>query len=268
VLPDVDVVPVVDVVPIVDMLPDVVVPAVDMVPDVEVLPIGAKVVAGTVNVALRPPAPSSAASIGIPVLPTAVGAAPIPVGDEAEAAALPPNGLLATTGQVPAADPATAPPSNTVVDTDVPAAEVPAPDDVPDIELPIPDDIPVPLIDVAAAELARGPEVPVHAGLVPVANDVIDVIGALMPDDPSCVAPKGMRTGGTGAPGPTPSGDVVPMPSGETWAKAEPQPKSTAAVAAITRRVIVGSLIYVAASCAADGPTQPRHNHALRRGFP
>ena len=240
-LPDVDVVPVVDVVPIVDMLPDVVVPAVDMVPDVEVLPIGAKVVGGTVNVGLRPPAPSSAASIGIPVLPTAVGAAPIPVGDEAEAAALPPNGLLATTGQVPDAVPATAPPSNVEVDT-----ELLMPDDA----LPMPDDIPVPLIDVAVAELARGPEVPVHAGLVPVANDVIDVIGALMPDDPSCVAPKGMRTGGTGAPGPTPSGDVIPsgIPSGATWAKAEPHPKSIAAVAAITRRVIVASLISVAAS--------------------
>ena len=120
----------------------------------------------------------------------------------------------------------------------------------------MPDDIPVPLIDVAVAELARGPEV-LHAGLVPVANDVIDVIGGLMPDDPSCVAPKGMRTGGTGAPGPTPSGDVVPMLSGETWATAEPHPKSTAAVAAITRRVIVASLICVAASWAPVGqPTK------------
>ena len=128
--PDVDVSPSWTWFPSMDMLPDVVVPAVDMVPDVEVLPIGAKVVAGTVNGGLRPPAPSSAASIGIPVLPTAVGAAPIPVGDEAEAAALPADGLLATTGQVPDAVPATAPPSNTVVDTDV-AAEVPVPDDVP-----------------------------------------------------------------------------------------------------------------------------------------
>jgi hypothetical protein len=53
--------------------------------------------------------------------------------------------------------------------------------------------------------------------------------------------------GATGEPGPMPSGEVMPSGApGEmlippTCAKAEPQPKRTAAVVAITKRVIVGS---------------------------
>jgi hypothetical protein len=89
----------------------------------------------------------------------------------------------------------------------------------------------------------------VHAGLNPVTNDVFDVIGGLVPDDPTCVAPSGMRTGGTGAPGPTPSGDVLSgdMPSGDVpsgdCAKEEPQLNRTAAAVTITKRVIVGSTL-------------------------
>jgi hypothetical protein len=119
------------------------------------------------------------------------------------------------------------------------------PEDIPAVELPVAD-------AVAVAELASVPMVPnddcgieppkpLHADLVTVVVDASDVIIGLVPRPPRPVAPRGMRAGGTGEPGPIPSGDV--MPSGETWAKAEPHPNSTAAVAAITRRVIVGSLI-------------------------
>lgn len=89
-------------------------------------------------------------------------------------------------------------------------------------------------------DCAIEPPMPAHAGLVTVVVDASDVIIGLVPAPPIPVAPRGMRVGGTGAAGPIPSGDV--MPSGETCAKAEPHPKSTAAMAAITRRVIVGSL--------------------------
>jgi hypothetical protein len=227
-LPDVDMLPIVDVVPIVEVLPNVV--------------IGTKVVVGTVNMGLTPPAPSSVAPIVIPVRPTAVG-------DEADAAA-PAKELPAVVGQMPDAVPAMPPPSNTVVDTEVPAVEVPMPDDIPVIEpvieLPVPDDVPmVELPMVLTDDCAIEPPEPLHAGRVPVVATV-DVTGGLMPGDPSCVAPRGMLVGGTGDPGPMPSGDV--MPSGEgpgaippTCAKAEPQLNRTAAVVVTTKRVIVCS---------------------------
>jgi hypothetical protein len=219
---------------------EVVLPNVDMLPNVDVVPSGTKVVVGTVNRGLRPPAPSSEAPIGIPTRPTPDAEA-IPVGDEADAAG-PAKELLPITGQVPDAVPAMPPPSNAVGDTEVPAVEVPVPDDVPAVEVPVTE-------DVAVAELERVPMVPnedcaieppkpVHAGLVPVVIDVIDVIGGLMPGDASVVAPRGMRVDGTGEPGPMPSGDVMPS---DDCAKAEPQLNRTAAVVIITKRVIVGS---------------------------
>jgi hypothetical protein len=81
-------------------------------------------------------------------------------------------------------------------------------------------------------------------------GDVPDVNG-LTPGDASPVAPRGIPVGATGEPGPMPSGDV--MPSGEgpgemlippTCAKAEPQPRRTAAMVAIIKRVIVGSTSF------------------------
>jgi hypothetical protein len=206
--------------------------------------------AGTVNMGLRPPAPSSEAPIGMPS--RATDDDPVPVGIAAAPAKEPPH--------APDAVPAIPPPSNAAVDTDVPAADVPVPDDVPDIELPMPDDalpmpddalpmpddIPVPVTDdVAVAELATWPvppyelprvpnddcaiepPKPAHAALEPVVVDASDVIIGLVPATPSPVAPSGMWAGGTGEPGPMPSGDV--MPRGEvvgeippTCAKAEP----------------------------------------------
>jgi hypothetical protein len=228
---------------------------------------GVTVITGakTGNMGLRPPAPSSEAPIGIPTRPTAA-AEVMPVPDEADPAGCAKE--LPIAAQAPDAFPVRPPPSNAVVDTEgeVPAVDVPMPGDVPAIALPMvlpmPDDIPVPVTDdVAIAELAVAavglprvpndasaiePPKPRHAGLVPVTNAVFGVIGGLMPGDPSCDAPRGMRVGGTGEPGPMPSGDV--MPSGEsigeippTCAKAEPELNRTAAVVAITKRVIIGA---------------------------
>jgi hypothetical protein len=223
---------------------DVDVPIVEDVPVVRHgkldVALGTTLVVGTVNRGLRPPAPSSLAPIGIPTRPTA-DTEPIPVGDEADAAG-PAKELLPIVGQVPDAVPAMPPPSNTVVDSEVPVVEVPVADDVPAVELPVAD---------AATELARVPTVPnddcgieppmpLHAVLITVVVDASDVIIGLVPAPPIPVAPRGMRVGGTGEPGPMPSGDV--MPSGETCATAEPHPKSTATVAAIIKRVIVESL--------------------------
>jgi hypothetical protein len=76
-------------------------------------------------------------------------------------------------------------------------------------------------------------------------GDVPDVNG-LTPSDCNCVAPRGIRTGGTGEAEPTPSGDVMLSGGspGEDCAKAGPQPSSTAAVAAITKRVIRLTLVF------------------------
>jgi hypothetical protein len=164
---------------------------------------------------LRPPPPSSVEPSGIPARPTD-DAEPIPPPDEADAG--PAKELLPVKPQAPDAVPVIPPPSNGDVGVDVPA-----PEDVPGIEPPTPE----------------------HVVMLPV-GDAPDVIG-LTPGDASSVAPKGRLVGATGEPGPMPSGDV--MPRGEApgemlippiCAKAEPQPKRTAAVIAIIKRVIVG----------------------------
>jgi hypothetical protein len=229
-----------------------------VVPNVEVVVVKVDIdgfVVAVVGAGLRPPAPSSVEPIGIPTRPTVDPA--IPVGDEADAAG-PAKEALSVEGQVPDADPATPPPSNTVGDTEVPAVETPVPDDVPDMELPIPDELPV-TDDICVAELpmvelprpnddsAIEPPIPRHPEAVTGAGpsaDVPDVIG-LTPGAASSVAPRGIRAGGTGKAEPTPSGDVMPSGGspGETCAKAGLQPNSTAAVAAITKRVIRRILI-------------------------
>jgi hypothetical protein len=138
------------------------------------------------------------------------------------------------------------PPSNTVVDAELPAAEVPVPSDVPAIELP--EELPIPE-DVPRAELSTPkdacgiePPMPPQVELIPnvgFVGDTPDVSG-LTPRDRISVAPRGTPAGGTGAPGPRPSGDV--MPSGESpgvvCATAEPQPRRSAVRAAIPMRVI------------------------------
>ena len=170
---------------------------------------------------LRPPAPSSVEPSGIPTRATD-DAEPIPVGDEADAAGAVEE-LLPFAAQVPDAVPAMPPPSKTEVEPDVPAVDIPVPDVTP----------------------------PEHVVLLAVnaSGDVPDVNG-LTPGDASPVAPRGMPVGATGEPGPMPSGDIMPsgdvpgeMPNPPTCAKAEPQLRRTAAVVAITMRVIVGSTL-------------------------
>jgi len=59
------------------------------------------------------------------------------VGDEADAAG-PAKELLPIAAQAPDAVPAVPPPSNTEVEPDVPAVDIPVPDVVPLVELAIP----------------------------------------------------------------------------------------------------------------------------------
>jgi hypothetical protein len=227
-------------------------------------------VVGVVGAGLRPPAPSSVDPGGIPTRPT-VDPAPIPVADEADAAGSAEEALLVD-GQVPDAVPATPPPSNAVVAIEVPALEMPVPDDVPDMEPPMPDDeLPAPGAETPAPDpvtevpgpnddSAIEPPMPRHPDMVGVAGpsvDITDVIG-LTPGDGSSIAPRGTRAGGTGKAGPTPSGDVMPSggSTGETCAKAELQPKSTAAVAATTKRVIGFNLIFTL-EFGVGGPAHP-----------
>jgi hypothetical protein len=182
---------------------------------------------------LRPPAPSSVEPIGTPSRLTD-DPEPIPVGDEADIAG-PAKELPPIAAQAPDVVPVMPPPSKVEVELDVPGdvpvIELPMPDVMPTLELPIPK-------DVCGIE----PPMPAHCAMAPVP----DAVG-LTPGAASSVAPRGVPAGATGEPGPMPSGDV--MPSGEapgevlmppTCAKAEPQPKKTAAVAAVTKRSVIG----------------------------
>jgi hypothetical protein len=228
---------------------------------------------GMVGTGLRPPAPSSVEPKGTPIRPM-VDAEPI-VGEEADPAG-PAKELIPVSGQVPDALPAVPPPSNTVLEVEVPGVEMPVPTEVPvaelpmsDDELPMPDDIPVAGLpgpnDVSGIE----PPKPRHPEAVAVAGpsgDAPDVIG-LRPGEANSVAPRGMRTGGTGAAGPMPSGDVMPSGEGEseTCATAGLQTKSTAAVVAITKRAIRFNLILTLELVVRPPAHQPRNqcNHAL-----
>jgi hypothetical protein len=180
---------------------------------------------------LRPPPPISVEPSGIPTRPTD-DPEPIPPPNGADATG-PAKELLPIEAQAPDAVPVMPPPSKSEVEPDVPVSG-----DVADIEPP-----PIPK-DVCGIE----PPTPEHVVLPVVGpiGDAPDVIG-LTPGDASSVAPNGTRVGATGEPGPMPSGEVMPSGApGEmlippTCAKAEPQPKRTAAVVAITKCVIVGS---------------------------
>jgi hypothetical protein len=179
---------------------------------------------------LRPPAPSSVEPRGIPTRPMD-DTEPIPVGDEADAAG-PAAELLLVAAQVLDAVPALPPPSNTEVEPDVPAADIPVPSDVPVIELPTSDVMPV-------FELAIEPPMPAHSVLLP----PVDPSVGLMPGEASSVPPRGMPVGATGEPGPMPRGEVVPIGEGPgemlippTCAEAEPQPKSAVSVTTMNAR--------------------------------
>jgi hypothetical protein len=221
------------------------VPAVESIPavghgtvlNVELGAVGFRV--GSVAIGLRPPAPSSVEPSGTPRRPTAVE--PIPDGDEAEDAGLPIE-LPVVTGHVPDAVPAMPAPSNTDVDPEVPAAEVPVPSDVPAIELPIPEDVPGAEFSTPKDACGTEPPMPPQVELIPNAGFIGDTpdVSGLTPRDCISVAPSGMRTGGTGAPRPMPSGDVVPSggSTGVVCAKAEVQPRRSAVKAEIQMCVI------------------------------
>jgi hypothetical protein len=193
---------------------------------------------GTTGCGLMPPTPSSVAPIGIPIRPT-VDREPIPLGDEADPAGPAKELPAAAPAQVPDAVPAMLPPSK--VELDVPALDV-----------PMPDVVPVPVL--AAPKDACGSEPPmplqvVRFCIVCGSGDAPDVVG-LTPSVGTWVAPRRRPVGGTGAPGPMPSGDVMPsgegpgvMPVPPTCAKAEPL-KRAAAMVAITKRVIIGSTLF------------------------
>jgi len=194
---------------------------------------------GVVGMGLRPPAPSSVEPSGTPRRPTA--AEPIPEGDEADDAGFP-RELPAVTRHVPDAVPAMPPPSNTVVDAELPAAEVPVPSDVPAIELPILEDVPGAELSTPKDACGVEPPMPPQVEMIPdvgLTGDTPDVSG-LTPRDCICVAPRGTPTGGTGVPGPRPSGVVMPSGGspGAVCATAELQPTRSAVKAEIQMRVI------------------------------
>ena len=164
--------------------------------------------------ALKPPGSSSVEPIGIPTRPTAASP-PMPVGDDADAVDLEAAPPIAA--HVPDALPALMPASNSAVGSAMPV--------------------------VRAAEPPQTALLPVMAlcGTLP-------ATAGLTPGDASCVAPSGTPTGGTGAAGPMPSGDVIPsgdvMPNGGgvTCARAGCAPASAAAAARIDRYFIEDSI--------------------------
>jgi hypothetical protein len=228
------VIPVEEEVPVVEAIPAV---GHGTVLNVELGAVGFGV--GVAGMGLRPPAPSSVEPSGTPRRPTA--AEPIPEGDEADDAGLP-GELPVVTGHVPDAVPAMPAPSNTDVDPEVPAAEVPVPSDVPAMELPIPGDVPGAELSTPKDACGIEPPMPPHVAMVPVVGAIGDTpdVSGLTPGDASSVAPRGMPPGGTGEPVPIPSGDVIP--SGESpgvvCATAEPQHTRSAVIVAIEMRVI------------------------------
>jgi len=168
--------------------------------------------------------------MGIPTLPTDE-TEPAAVGDDAIAD--PGSPALALGVQPPEADPDMPPPSNKLEPS---AVEPPVFMELPDVEVPIPG-------SVCEAEPSEQVAMPPTSGNVP------DIVG-LTPGDASSVAPMGILIGGTGEPGPTPSGEVMPnVGPGNTLipptcAETEPQPKRTAAVVATTWRVIMGPTLF------------------------
>jgi hypothetical protein len=141
---------------------------------------------------LRPPGSSSDEPIGIPTRPTAASP-PIPVGEDAVAAGL--AMLPPAARQAPDAVPALMPASNSAVGSEIPVVRAAEP---PQAEL-------LPVIALCGT-------LPASAGLTP--------------GDTSCVAPSGTPTGATGAPGPMPSGDVIPSGGSAGCAKAAVAPNS------------------------------------------
>ena len=170
---------------------------------------------------LTPPLPSSVEPSGIPAGPTDE---PGPI-DEA-------SGGDAVAAQTPGALAAIPPPSKS------------ARPDSPGIELAMPA---APVIGPPTPADAGADEAPAH--VAPITGDAPDVIG-LTPGVASSVAPMGIPVCPTGA-FEMPSGDVIPSAgSGATFmracARAEPQPKRTAAVD-IAKRIILSRPCFILA---------------------
>jgi hypothetical protein len=175
---------------------------------------------------LSPPTATSVEPMGIPALPTDE-TEPAAVGDDAIADPSSPTPALVA--QPPEADADMPPPSNKLELPDVdPLVSI----KLPEMDVPMPD-------DACEAEPAEQVAIPPTSGNVP------DIVG-LTAGEASSVAPMGILVGGTGEPGPTPSGEVMPRAGPgntlipPTCAEAEPQPKRTAAVMATTKRVVMG----------------------------
>jgi hypothetical protein len=172
------------------------------------------------------------------------------VGDDAEAAG-PVKDVVVVVAHVPDAVPVSPPPSNDVaagrfavaedpVPTDIPVIDV-LPDDIPADEPPVPDDVEVAAApnDASGSEPPKPPQVDVT--LVDGPNGDTPFVAGLTPSDVISVAPKGMRAGGTGVAGPTPSGDVM-LRGGSgapVCAKADPQLNRTVAATTTSKRFIM-----------------------------
>jgi hypothetical protein len=121
------------------------------------------------------------------------------------------------------------------------AIAVQVPDAVP--AMPPPSKLDIPALDVPMADGAAVAKHPVGTSLGAM-GDAPGVSG-LIPGDAISVAPSGMPVGATGKPGPIPSGEVASSGEIESvpviWANAALQPKSTASIAAINTRPMIGS---------------------------
>jgi hypothetical protein len=196
---------------------------------------------------LRPPAPSSVEPIGTPSRPTAMEA--MPVGDDADAAGWA-RVPLPITAHEPETVPAMPPPSKVDIPTPVPAMElpiVPVMEPLPEVPVVVLPEPPIAVLEVDRPKDAWGiePPMPEHAVAMPVvaSGDVPDPTG-LVPGVVSAVAPSGIPVGATGAPGPMPSGDVMPTAGVglPICAKTGLLPQSAATVATINLRFITASI--------------------------
>jgi hypothetical protein len=149
----------------------------------------------------------------------------MPVGDDAEAvgrakAALPPG------AHVPDAVPVL-PPSKVVTNPVVEGV----------VELAADDE---PVIGAPKEACGSEPPKPEQAAMSLVERP-FDVAPGEVPRGMSCVAPRGIPVGATGAAGPRPSGEVMPSgapPTAPTWAIVEPGQSATASIAVKMNRAI------------------------------
>jgi hypothetical protein len=180
---------------------------------------------------LRPPVASSVDPIGIPTRPTVEREAI--VGEDADPVGLDEAVALA---QVPEAVPEMPAPSKSGVGAEVPETPPVAGDSPLIVE-------PLPMVELPAEHAV----VVVVAVVIEPGDELLEADG-LTPGVASSVAPSGIPVAVTGAPGPIPSGEVMPI--GATmpvltalWAKAVLNPKADKTNTTITARLIGASQI-------------------------